>query len=132
MPALLDSANCDSSRFRSFLNCTRKHESVERSSSITRTHTYSDCMHDTKQKILECVPLPNAMAAQPNTGGDLCESSVIPFLAPRRKAWLTPAGGVPCSNAANIGLGEGKTWTQGESCSWQNSVSGQEPAKMYA
>ena len=40
---------------------------------------------------------------QPNIGGDLCEISVIPFLVPRRKAWLTPAAGVPCSNAANIG-----------------------------
>jgi len=46
---------------------------------------------------------------QPNIGGDLCEISVIPFLVPRRKAWLTPAAGVPCSNAANIG--ERKTWT---------------------
>jgi len=26
----------------------------------------------------------------------------------RRKVWLTPAAGVPCSNAANIG--ERKTW----------------------
>jgi len=33
----------------------------------------------------------------------------IPFLVPRRKVWLTPAAGVPCSNAANIG--ERKTWT---------------------
>ena len=24
-------------------------------------------------------------------------------LVPRRKVWLTPAAGVPCSNAANIG-----------------------------
>ena len=40
---------------------------------------------------------------------DPCESSVIPFLVPRRKAWLTPAAGLPCSNAANIG--ERKTWT---------------------
>jgi len=35
--------------------------------------------------------------------------SVIPFLVPRREVWLTPAAGVPCSNAANIG--ERKTWT---------------------
>jgi len=32
----------------------------------------------------------NVMAA-PNIGGALCESSLIPFLAPRRKVWLTPA-----------------------------------------
>ena len=42
-------------------------------------------------------------------GGALCESSVIPFLVPRRNVWLTPAAGVPCSNADNIG--ERKTWT---------------------
>ena len=53
--------------------------------------------------------MPNVMAAQPNIGSPLCESSVIPFLVPHRKVWLTPAAGVPCSNAANIG--ERKTWT---------------------
>jgi len=51
--------------------------------------------------------MPNVMDAQPNIGGALCESSVIPFLVPRRKVWLTPAAGVLRSNAANIG--EGKT-----------------------
>ena len=30
------------------------------------------------------------MAAQPNIGGDLCESAVISFLVPRHKVWLTP------------------------------------------
>jgi len=35
--------------------------------------------------------------------------SVIPFLVPRRKAWLMPAAEVPCSNAADIE--ERKTWT---------------------
>jgi len=43
------------------------------------------------------------MTAQPNIGGALCESSVIPFLVARRKFWPTPAGRVPCSNAANMG-----------------------------
>jgi len=51
---------------------------------------------------LECGPMPNVMAALPNVGGALCESSVIPFLVPLRKVSLTPAAGVPCSNAANI------------------------------
>jgi len=37
------------------------------------------------------------------------QKSVIPFLAARREVWLTPAAGVPCSNADNIG--ERKTWT---------------------
>jgi len=54
-------------------------------------------------KKLECGPMPNVMAAQPNVGGAVCESSVIPFLVPRRKVWMTPAAGVPCSNAANVG-----------------------------
>ena len=55
------------------------------------------------------------------------ESSVIPFLVPRRKVWLTPTAPVPCSNVANIG--ERKTWTQSELCTGQNSVGGQEPPK---
>jgi len=58
---------------------------------------------------VECGPMPNVMAAVRNIGGALCESSVIPFLVPRRKVWLTPAAGVPCSNDANIP--ESKTWT---------------------
>ena len=54
--------------------------------------------------------MPKVMAAAlPNIGGALCESCVIPFLVPRRKVWLTPAAGVPCSNAANVGVR--KTWT---------------------
>ena len=66
--------------------------------------------------------MPNVMAALPNIGlygGVVCESSVglIPSLVPRRKLWLTPTARVPCSNAANIG--ERKTWTQSEFCSWQ-------------
>jgi len=51
----------------------------------------------------------NVMAALPNIGGAVCESLVIQFLVPRRKIWLTPAAGVPCSNAASIR--ERKTWT---------------------
>ena len=34
---------------------------------------------------LECGPMPNVMAAQANIAGALCESSLIPFLVPRRK-----------------------------------------------
>jgi len=71
--------------------------------------------------------MPNVMAAQANIGGAVCESSLIPFLVPRRKVWLSPAAGVPCSNAANIR--ERKTWTQSEFCTWQNSVKGQKPPK---
>jgi len=56
-----------------------------------------------KKKELECGPMPNLMAAQPNIGGVLYERSVIPFLVPHHKVWLTPAARVPCSNADNIG-----------------------------
>ena len=50
-------------------------------------------------------------------------NSIPCTMGPRRK----PATGVSCSNAANIG--ERKTWTQSEFCSWRNSVRGQEPPK---
>jgi len=62
-----------------------------------------------KKEELKCGPMSNAMAALSNIAGALCKSCVIPFLVPRRKVWLTPADGVPCSNAANVG--ERKTWT---------------------
>jgi len=71
--------------------------------------------------------MPNVMAAQPNIGGALRESSVIPFLVPRHKVWLTAAARVPCSNAANIG--ERKTLTQSEFCSWQIPLGGKSPQK---
>ena len=48
-------------------------------------------------------PMPNVMAAQPNIGGAVYESSVTPFFVERRKFWLTSAARVPCSNAANVG-----------------------------
>jgi len=43
------------------------------------------------QLILECVPMPNVMAALLNIGGALCS---------RRKVWLTPTTTVPRSNGA--------------------------------
>jgi len=58
--------------------------------------------------------MPNVMATQPNIGGAVCESSVIPFVVPRRKVWLTPAAGVPCSNAANIGERKSEFCTRGK------------------
>jgi len=73
--------------------------------------------------------MPNVMAAQPNIGGAVFESSVLRFLVPRRKVWLTPAAGVQCNNAANIT--EGKTCAQREFCTWQNSVRGQQPPEMH-
>ena len=46
---------------------------------------------------------------RPAIGGTLSESSVIPFLVPCCKVWLTHAAAVTCSNTAYIG--EPKTWT---------------------
>ena len=43
--------------------------------------------------------------------------------------WLTLTAQVPCSNAANIG--ECKTSTQSEFCTWQYSVRRQKPLKMH-
>ena len=80
-----------------------------------------------QQKILECGPMPNLMAALPNTGGAVCESSVIAFRVPRCKVWLTLTTRVLCCNAANIG--ERKTCTQSEFCTWQNSLGGKSPRK---
>jgi len=80
--------------------------------------------------------MPNVMAAQPNIGGAVCESSVIPLI------WLTPAAGVPCSNAANIGnarLGRNVNFVTGKSPSGGKSprkciysVPAQETAKHRA
>jgi len=53
------------------------------------------------------------MDAQPNIGGILCESSVLPFLVACHKFSLMAAARVPCSNTANI---EHKTWMQSEFC----------------
>jgi len=58
------------------------------STDVYSTRMWADAQHD---------------GPQPNRGGALCESSVIPFHVPRRKVWLTPTAGVLCSNAANIG-----------------------------
>jgi len=67
--------------------------------------------------------------AQPNIGGALFESSVIPFLVPRRKFWLRPAAGVSYSNAVNIR--ERKIWTQSEICTAGGKIPGrgQKPQK---
>jgi len=46
----------------------------------------------------------NVMVARPNIGGLLCESSVIPFLVPRREVWLTPTTQVPCSSPRSQSL----------------------------
>jgi len=55
-------------------------------------------------------------------------SSIIPFLVPCHKVWLSPTARVRSSNAANVE--ECETWMQSEFCTWQNSVRGTSP-KMY-
>jgi len=49
--------------------------------------------------------------------------------APRRKVWLAPTGRLPCSNAANRRAQDLRT--RSEFCTWQNSVTEQQPPKMY-
>jgi len=60
------------------------------------------------------------MAALPNIGGAL--SSMPQSLAE------PDAPRVPYNNA--VTTGERETWTQSEFCTWQNSVTGQEPPKI--
>jgi len=43
-----------------------------------------------QEQTIEYEPMPSVMAALPNIGGALHKSSLIPFLVPRRKVWLTP------------------------------------------
>ena len=62
---------------------------------VSACKTYADFKALKIYLKLECGPMPNVMAAQPNIGGALCESSVILFLVRRCKVWLTPAAGVP-------------------------------------
>jgi len=78
--------------------------------------------------------MPNVMAAlriyvAPSVENDEKQKFHNPILVPSCKVWLTPTARVPCCSAANIG--ERKSWTQSELCTWQNSVKGQEPPKMY-
>ena len=63
------------------------------------------------QHKLECGPMPTAQ--RDGRPGEYRWRPLRKFrnsiACTRRKAWLTPAGEVPCSNAANIG--ERKSWT---------------------
>ena len=80
---------------------TREQNSL---SDTRKTQTMLNISKRTKTKPkLECGSMPNVMAAQANIGGALCESSLIQFLVPCRKVWLTSGAGVPCSDAATIG-----------------------------
>jgi len=40
---------------------------------------------------------------------------------------------IPCTMVQSLAasIGERKTWTQSELCTWQNPIRGQEPPKMY-
>jgi len=69
--------------------------------------------------------MPNVMAAQPNIGGALYESSLIPFLVPRLKVWLMECRAVTLPIYENARLGR----KVNKICTWQNSVKGQEPKK---
>jgi len=72
--------------------------------------------------------MPNVMGAQPNIGGALCESFVIPFLVPRPKVWLNAAAPVPCSHTVNTG--ERKTWTQSDFSSGKIPLGGKSPKNI--
>jgi len=63
--------------------------------------------------------MPNVMVALPNVGGALCST-------PQSLARAH------CSTAVgNAAKGERKTWrTQSEFCTWQNSVTEQQPANI--
>ena len=73
--------------------------------------------------------MPNVMAALPNIGGANEERKFHNSLPcqMRRKVWLTHTARVSCSNGANIG--ERRTLTQCECCTWQNSSRGQQLRK---
>ena len=58
--------------------------------------------------------MPNVMAARPNIGGTLCESSVIPFFARRRKVWLTPARAVTLPIYENTRRGRKVNFARGK------------------
>jgi len=93
----------------------------------TLTITDKRSQHNSIIEKLKCRPMPNVTAALLNIGGAVCESSVISFLAPRCKVWLTLTARVPCSDAANIAAL--KTWTLSEFRTWQNSVRGKSRRK---
>jgi len=80
---------------------------------------------------------PIVMAALPNTGGALCESSVIPFPVRRRKVWECSAVTLPKKANARLGrkvnFAPGKILSGGKSpqkCIY--SVPAQETAKHRA
>jgi len=61
--------------------------------------------------------MPNVMVALPNVG------------AQRRQVWSRP---LLERRAVTLPIGERKNWrTQSEYCTWENSVTGQQPPKMY-
>ena len=86
----------------------------------------SNVQHELKSSVFRAEPQTelDSSTAQCRTGWPPCQVEI-----PRRKVLLTPTSRVPYSNAANIG--ERKTWTQSQFCTCQNSVTGQEPSKMY-
>jgi len=68
-----------------------------------------------------------AEAAQPNIGGALCESSVIPFPVARRKVWLTPlleCRAVTLPIQENAGLGRKVNFARGKILSGARAILG--------
>ena len=77
-----------------------------------------------QQTEIECGPMPIVMAAQ------------SPLRKFRNSVFSTTPQSLAdgrCSSAvqSHCQYRERKTWMQSEFCSWQNSVRGQEPPKMY-
>jgi len=58
--------------------------------------------------------MPNVMAAQPNIGSAICKTSVIRFLVPSRKVWLTPANIGNAKLGRNEHIGPGKISLRGK------------------
>jgi len=80
-----------SQRFSSEINGGRKPGGNREQNKLSQVHLAKTAIK------LECGAMPNVMAAQPNIGGALCESSIIPFFLPHCKVGLMPTAGVPCS-----------------------------------
>jgi len=61
---------------------------IKKQNLTQQKHAFSNqkkCTTTQNKHKLECGLMPSVMAAQPNIGDVLCESSAIPFLVPRRK-----------------------------------------------
>ena len=70
------------------MGCPKTAEPIEVHLEADSCEFKERCMTTLKQQQLECGPMPKVMAAQPNTGGAVCESSAVPSLYHAKKfAW---------------------------------------------